>query len=222
MEFEVEDCQIYGQIQQQQNVKLAEKRIKSSLKSSRIQKRSSTVDKKCTSCGTTSTPVWRWGGEAKEYLLCNACSLRIRRSAGRPGRSSSPGVRPQRKTHSSANTTSDSGALSADERDANSGGMPQVEDHMFRQRLHGLVIKERDRLLGSLTPVTPEDDWGSSQWASLPPLGKRHQMCPSTSRHQGWEPHRVYGGMSDTGRLEFACPDSPYVLGEPGIVSSIH
>ena len=34
---------------------------------------------RCSWCGTTQTPVWRWHGEAKIELTCNACALRKRR-----------------------------------------------------------------------------------------------------------------------------------------------
>jgi len=195
MEFEEEDCHAYGRSQQLPIGKHTEKRSKPSPKATtgRI-KRPMTADKKCTSCGTSSTPVWRWGGEAKDTLLCNACSLRIRRSAIKPGgRAKSPSERPSKKAaHSPAanTTTSDSGAPSMDERDAFSGDVPQEDDGLFRERLHGLLLKERDRLLGSWSTLSPEDNWGTSPWATMSPLSASsggHNISPTTPRHHEWE-----------------------------------
>ena len=44
----------------------------------------------CQYCGTTSTPVWRKAGQAKDVILCNACSLRLRRSERRSPEKPSP------------------------------------------------------------------------------------------------------------------------------------
>jgi len=39
------------------------------------------------------------------------------------------------------------------------GDVPQEDDGLFRERLHGLLLKERDRLLGSWSTLSPEDNW---------------------------------------------------------------
>lgn len=222
MEFDDEECNAYAK--EYPLGSHAEKKSKHSPKSTRVHKRAMTTDKRCSSCSTSSTPVWRWGGEAKDRLLCNACSLRIRRSVVKPGgRAKSPGERALKKAaHSSAATTtaSDSAAPSAEDRDTLSGDLPHEDESLFRERLHGLVIQERDRLMGSWSTLSPEENWGSSPWATMSPLSASnagHNISPTTPRPAEWEAFRVFSGLSDTSRLDFHCPSSPYGLGDPGI-----
>ena len=42
---------------------------------------------------------------------------------------------------------------------SSAGGLSLEDDSQFKERLHGLVLKERDRLLGSWSPLSYEDNW---------------------------------------------------------------
>lgn len=176
---------------------------------SRSQKRSN-IEKKCKCCGTTNTPVWRWGGDAKETLLCNACSLRIRRSNARPQRSkdSDPIMkRPSQAQYSSDDVDEQQQAspthmrqLSPDEIDA------------LRSRLAGFMFQEKTRLLGAMSE--PEL-FQQQQWygPEFPPMHVRHrppmmmgQMAPS------WQPYGRRAPMWPADVVEYGFGPDPHPL----------
>lgn len=146
------------------------RRAKATLTARRPRLNTTHALQKCTSCGTTSTPVWRWGGESKEVLLCNACSLRIRRSAGRPQSLKTAATDNSGQKHSPGIVSTDSGSPTSERVLAE---LSPTEAEALRQQLLERVEfhlnQEKMRLLGPRELPAAEEEWS---------------VCPSTTLHE--------------------------------------
>ncbi|KAI9098982.1 hypothetical protein K1719_024749 [Acacia pycnantha] len=115
---------------------------------------SSGINKCCTDCKTTKTPLWR-GGPAGPKTLCNACGIRYRKRRTSPGRLNKGLDRKRDRTHNSRG-----GAVDAVTVAVISTSAAATSDNQWRESLEMNMV-----------------GWGEEVWLQSVPAVLKKQRC---------------------------------------------